>query len=52
VQSFDRSAFRDAIKVIRECGSCVISALGRCQDVTAITFSRISALDATDEGDE
>ncbi len=26
VQSFDRSAFRDAIKVVRECGSCVISA--------------------------
>ena len=25
-QSFDRSAFRDAIKVVRECGSCVMSA--------------------------
>ncbi len=26
VHSFDRSAFRDAIKVVRECSSCVISA--------------------------
>jgi hypothetical protein len=26
VHSFDRAAFRDAIKVVRECSSCVISA--------------------------